>query len=145
MQARALRDQHQHHEQQHRHVPWPAKLSTLDEDEDEEPDWHQSEAAHNYDSETEQDIVFDLHPQLDPDEGSAGEEEDANLNGSFYEGFDAAEIEQLFRPPGTDTIVEVAAGGAFGFFLLQNQTCKLSSLVSKSKFKVQNQFRILKF
>ena len=151
LKARALRAQQPQQPQPSPHVPWPAQLAqlpTLDEEDDEEADWDETEAAHNYDSETEPDIVFaDLDSQLDPhnvkwDEEPDEEEENPNPNGVLHEGVYEGEIEQLLHPPGADTIATVAAGGALGSLFHKSEPASCHALhVFDSKL---NYFKISK-
>ena len=116
LQARALREQ-QPQQSPQQPVPPPTQLPTQlsNNDDDDDPfDWDTTDAANNYDSEEEHGVVYNnLYHELDPHNVDWDDEDDVEdcfdnteVNGDFYAGMSAVEIDALLHP-------EVRSGIAF--------------------------------
>ena len=131
-------------------MPPPAQLPTQlsnNEDDDDDPfDFDLTDAAHNYDSEEEHGVVYNnLYPQLDPHNVDWDDEDDVEdcfddteVNGDFYAGMSAAELEALLHPPGVGAAMAVAAGGGGLLFPFTKQTASCVFIQnSKLNFKMK--------
>ena len=129
-------------------MPAPAQLPTQlpnNGDDDDPFDFDPTDAAHNYDSEEEHGVVYnDLHPELDShnvewdDEDEDEWEEDTNMNGDYYAGLSAAELDAMLHPAGAGAVMAVAAGrGVAGGSLFYKSKLQASCVfIQNSKFKI---------